>query len=174
MDRAHEAGCGARVLSPNVALVSPGKVVERAEHRQAVAEALNPFERRRHFEIDAFRGRSPLAHVGAISDIDRRKPRRAFRFGAEGRRHRIQKRKGYGCTHTAKERPPWQSSLCNYHSCLHNSASGSSFSLVTHLHRHCLGKRNAHHDLLNQGCEAVIVARRTAFDRAQCWRVARL
>src|SRR5215471_10122611 len=115
MNAAHETRCGARVLSPNVTLVGGGEVVESGEHRQAVAEALNPLKGRWHLEIDAFRGRSPLTHIGAISDINRRKPRHAFRFGTEGRHHRIEERKGHGYTHSAEESPPWQNSLCNDH-----------------------------------------------------------
>ena len=46
MKAAHETRCGARVLSPNVALVRGGEVVESGEHRQALAEALNPLKAR--------------------------------------------------------------------------------------------------------------------------------
>src|SRR5262245_40127696 len=115
MKAAHETRCGARVLSPKVALVRGGEVVESGEHRQALAEALNSLKDRWHLEIDALRGWSPLTHIGAISDINRRKPRHAFRLGTERRQHGIEKRKGYRCTNSAEESPPWQSSLYNDH-----------------------------------------------------------
>src|SRR5262245_31280635 len=132
----------------------------------------------------------PLTHICAISNINRRKPRHAFRFGTEGRHHGIEERKGYRCTYSAEESPPCQSSLCNDHLtsiklfCMtvpgHRlqtdllAPTSVTHIRIAHLHRHSLGERNAHHDLLNQGCKAVIVSRRTSFDRAQRGCIVRL
>ena len=109
VNAAHETGGGTRMLPAHVPLVGSGEIVEPGEHRQAVAEGLNPLEGRRDFKIGAIGGRSPLAHVGAVTDVDRRKAGRALGVRIEGGHHRIQKRKGHGRAHSAEEGPPWQS-----------------------------------------------------------------